>query len=232
MKIKFFLIECFLLFLAGCWSPVNLTYESARTVNKGEVELQGNTSGYYSLLSSLVSSSSEINSNNDNFGIKIGYGITDFYTLKARYERITWNFATDYYLFDLSEMKYLNYFEIENKFKFKNANVAIGIPLQYYSFTKVNGINSGYFCVDPRAYFTFINTSNSVELNVVPKVHLIFLEEIIIRPAISIGLGLSDDLDKWAIRPEIGFNGCFSFGVGLNVNIFQLLKIDKSITDN
>ena len=29
-------------------------------------------------------------------------------------------------------------------------------------------------------------------------------------------LGLSSNLDKWAFRPEIGYDGFFSFGFGIN----------------
>lgn len=35
-------------------------------------------------------------------------------------------------------------------------------------------------------------------------------------PAVSLGLGLSKDLRKWAIRPEIGYDQFFAFGVGFN----------------
>jgi hypothetical protein len=31
--------------------------------------------------------------------------------------------------------------------------------------------------------------------------------------------GLSSNLDKWAFRPEIGYDGCFSFGLGLDYHL-------------
>jgi len=39
-----------------------------------------------------------------------------------------------------------------------------------------------------------------------------------ILPGFSFNIGLSEDLDKWAIRPEIGYDGYFNFGIGANVN--------------
>ena len=65
-------VTIILVFLNSCFAPINLTYESARTVNKGEIEIQGNYSRYYH---------PQINTNiNRNFGVKAGYGLTDRYS--------------------------------------------------------------------------------------------------------------------------------------------------------
>ena len=37
-------------------------------------------------------------------------------------------------------------------------------------------------------------------------------------PGLSLGIGLSNNLDQWAIRPEVGFDGNLNFGVGVNYN--------------
>ena len=49
--------------------------------------------------------------------------------------------------------------------------------------------------------------------------HVFIGDGVGILPAINLGLGLSSNLDKWAIRPEIGYDRYFTFGVGVNYNI-------------
>ena len=71
MKNILLLIIIISLFMNNCFAPINLTYESATTVNKGEVEVQGNYSRYYA---PSFNASDSININN-NFGFKIGYGV-------------------------------------------------------------------------------------------------------------------------------------------------------------
>jgi hypothetical protein len=38
-----------------------------------------------------------------------------------------------------------------------------------------------------------------------------------IENKISLGLGLSTDLDKWVVRPEVGYDGYFSIGIGAGI---------------
>ena len=71
--------------------------------------------------------------------------------------------------------------------------------------------------LDPRVYFTLFSSSGTFELNLVPKVHLLLLEGIGVTPGINVGLGFSSNLNKWAIRPEMGYDGYFSFGIGVSV---------------
>jgi len=126
---------------------------------------------------------------------------------------------------DFLDKMSVNYFEIENKFKFKNANIAIGVPFGYYGFMEDNRNTSGFFFIDPRVYFTFGSSSNKIEFNLVPKVHIFFIdEEFGFHPGLCLGFGFSSDLRKWAIRPEFGFDGNASFGISLNMNLSQIFK--------
>ena len=119
----------------------------------------------------------------------------------------------------------LNYFELENKFKFNNANIAIGIPIGFYSIRDTEAEFPGIIAIDPRAYFTFFDGSNYFELNVIPKCHVFYDGDYFgFMPGISVGLAFSRDLKKWAIRPELGYDGFFSFGVCLNMNLTNILK--------
>ena len=208
-------------FLYGCFAPVNLTYESARTLNKGEIDLQGNYSSYYG------SDDFEFHNYNNNYGIKIGYGIKDRYTMKVRYERLTLTKSDFEFLsIDFSDelIKAINYFEIENKLKFKNSNIALGIPMGYYSINFNDKTTDGIFAFDPRVYFTFFSKTNKIELNLIPKAHIFIGEDLGLNPGISVGLGFSNNLNKWVIRPEFGFDGYSSFGIGVNINIADLIR--------
>jgi hypothetical protein len=70
----------------------------------------------------------------------------------------------------------------------------------------------------PRCFFTF-RRSDSFELNVIPKVRIFIADGVSFMHGISVGLGISNNLDRWAVRPEIGYDSYFSIGVGLSVNI-------------
>lgn len=148
--------------------------------------------------------------------------------MKFRYEHFSVKTNYDIELFDLSDLsKHLSisYFELENKFKFKHANIAIGIPIGYYSYWVDNVNTNGNFYIDPRMYFTFFSSTNKFELNFIPKAHLmIFDGGMIFQPGLCLGLGFSSDLKKWAIRPEFGFDGYASFGISLNLNLSSIIK--------
>jgi len=155
--------------------------------------------------------------------------------MKVRYERLKWNpdlkidVIDSNKFFDLSVFNSLNVncFEIENKFKFKHANVAIGIPLGYYNYNILREGSAGYFIVDPRVYLTLFSSTNIFELSFIPKVHIIIFDDLNFypAPAFSIGLGLSSNLKKWVLRPEFGFDGIFSYGVGLNINLNNVINL-------
>lgn len=224
MKKELLFIVIFPIFLSSCFAPINLTFESAKTLNQGEFDLQGNYSRYYE----PGYEDDDLLNVNNNFGVKLGYGINDKYTIKFRYERLVMNPNYFIDLFDISEVIATNFIEIENKFQFKNANIAMGVPLGYYGLRTEDKISQGIFSLDPRVYFTFFGVSNKFELNLIPKAHFLITDGgMAILPGISLGLGFSSDLNKWVVRPELAFDGYFSFGIGLNLNMSNLLNSNK-----
>lgn len=189
----------------SCVAPVNLTFDTAKTLRKGEVDVQGSFSTY-------LSKGENINS---NFGGKLGIGITDTYTIKLRYEHLepTAFFWSSDPLFSIDYVPVVDYFELENKITL-GKSAAIGLPLAYYSW--------GSFSFDPRYYVTFVNRSKTIDCTFVPKIHILIYEwkYTSITPGIAFGMGISSDLDRWAIRPEIGWDGYTSYGVALTINLF------------
>lgn len=173
---------------------------------QGEVDVQGSVSTYLSKGENI----------NTNIGGKLGIGITDTYTIKLRYERLepTAFFWSSDLIFDVDQVPAVDYFEVENKFAL-GSRTAVGLPLAYYSW--------GSFSFDPRYYVTFVNRSRTIDCTFVPKIHLFVYDwkYISVMPGIAFGMGISSNLDRWAIRPEIGWDGYASYGVALTINVFS-----------
>jgi len=227
MKTKLVLLGLMSILMAGCFAPVNLSFDSAKTLNKGQIEVQGMYSRYDvtndTLATALI---------NQNYGISVGYGFTDKYTLKARYEyidpTITFQKIFDEINEEFNEMNSMSYFEINNKLMLIDNTLSISLPLGAYFYnTKAIDIKNGgmgWFSFDPRVYVTFFRSTNIFELSVVPKLHVLFgTFGGYVTPGISLGIGLSSDLDRWSIRPEIGYDKFLSFGIGASVN-FNTVK--------
>jgi hypothetical protein len=79
--------------IKSCIIPVNLSFDSAKMIKKGDVEFQGNSS-YYA------------EDEQYNFGAKVGLGVSDKYNVKIRYEAFTSASTYDG-----------SYIEVENKIK-------------------------------------------------------------------------------------------------------------------
>jgi hypothetical protein len=227
MKTKVVLLGLMSILMTGCFAPVNLSFDSAKTLNKGQIEVQGMYSRYDvtndTLATALI---------NQNYGISVGYGFTDKYTVKARYEyidpTITFQKIFDEIDEDFNEMNSMSYFEINNKLMLIDNVLSVSLPLGAYFYnTKAIDIKNGgmgWLSFDPRVYLTFFRSTNIFELSIVPKLHVLFgTFGGYVTPGISLGIGLSSDLDRWSIRPEIGYDNYLSFGIGASVN-FNTVK--------
>jgi hypothetical protein len=202
--------------LSSCIAPVNLTYQSGRTLEKGAFDIQASHSRYYYNNADKTSNGNNIN---NNFGIAMGYGITDSYNLRFRYEYAKMHSTYSNDFLDLHDLNSMSVIEVENKFKFKYANVSFGLPLSFYFFNRSTAANIGVMVLDPRFYLTMFSSTNIFELTVVPKAHIFVGQGFAVMPGFSVGMGISNNLKQWAIRPEIGFDGYVSFGVGLTVSL-------------
>lgn len=232
MKTKIILLFLISVLLVGCFAPLNLSYDSAKTLNKGQIEVQGAYSRYYAPNDSLPSSFI-----NSNYGFSVGYGVTDKFNLKFRYEYISPTYTFQRVFSGISAnfkgMNSLSYFEINNKLRLVKDNLAISLPIggYIYNSTSLNSHNAGlgWMSFDPRLYLTFFRSSDVFELTIIPKAHILFgMFGGYGLLGISMGMGFSSDLDMWAIRPEIGYDKFFSFGVGANINFNTTKKTDSA----
>lgn len=193
--------------LNSCITPVNLNFDSARTLEKGASEVLGAAS-VYTISPDGANNSAILNT---NLALRYGYGITKRYDLKLRAELLYSNFA-DELINDDSFNPYFTslFFQVENKIGL-NDHVAISLPVGAYVIQ-----GGGAFAqLDPGAYFTFFN-SDHFELTVVPKCHIWIGGGAALQPAISMNAGFSSDLNQWAIRPAVGYDGYLSFGAGFS----------------
>tara|TARA_B100000809_G_scaffold266716_1_gene330948 strand:- start:2430 stop:3068 length:639 start_codon:yes stop_codon:yes gene_type:complete len=198
-----------LFILIGCVAPINTTFESAKLLNKGGIELQGSYSKYR-----FIEDVEESISANANYGVAIGYGVSDRYSIKLRYEKVNSSFGNldiDEGEEGLSDAFDYNYIEFTNKFSLWEDRIAFSIPISAY----LNDIQS-FYQIDPRFFFTF-GQGDHFDFTIIPKAHFIFFDgDTYVTPALSLGIGLSSDLSKWAIRPEVGFDSYFVYGIGFS----------------
>jgi hypothetical protein len=194
-----------------------LSFENAKLLDKGEGKAQASYSSYYGSIydNEDKSNLTKTAHYNNNFGIALGYGISNNFNIGVRYERMAFVsneieiFGNDYNTVDGG----MNYIEVGNKIRIKDDKLAFGIPLSLYIME-----GETFFSIDPRLYWTY-RKSNKFETTLTPKVHLFFIDGVAGMVGLTLGLGLSNNLDKWAFRPEFGYDGYFSFGFGVNIYI-------------
>jgi hypothetical protein len=234
MKTLSILLISVSLLLTGCFAPVNLSYESAKTLNKGQAEVQGSWSQYYAMNDSTYQTARL----NNNFGASFAYGIADNYTLKFRYEYMNFSpmfrdiFGDSDFSSDLSKLTTMSYFELSNKIKLVKNNFSVGLPVGLYVYNKTlfandstrTGLGLGWFCFDPKFYISFFRKTKIFELTVIPKAHVMFgYFGFYGQLGVSLGMAFSSNLDRWSIRPEIGYDKFLSFGVAGCYN-FNIIK--------
>lgn len=197
----------------ACFAPINSVYEDACMLKKGQVELQGNAS-LYSFPFAAFDAEDISFITNYNFGGMAGFGVSDKVNLRLRYEYLYWKWWNEDFgdIFgDSTTVAGWHYAEASAKFGLIPDRLAISTPLGVYL---VDG--EQLYVFDPRLIYTF-RPSDNFSLSVAPKVHIFFGEGgAFAMPGLSLGFGLSSDLNKWAIRPEVGFDFYFYLGAGFS----------------
>lgn len=182
----------------------------------------GNITGYG------ASGGGESKSLNNNFGFRVGYGISDKVDIKFRYERLKPTNDLDY-----ENSNSVNYFSLIPKFALIPDKFSLLIPISHYSAnaeTDPRGeiIEEAYSfsSVSPHLIYTITNVKNTIDFTPGLKADIILAGDGggVLFGA-TLGAGFSTDLNKWAIRPEIGAlsiggGGAFiSYGIGLQMMI-------------
>src|SRR5687768_10798215 len=194
-------------------APVTNQYEKAATLKRGNIELAGNFTAY------TIAGYGGTNSVNNNYGFRAGYGLSDKVDIKLRYERLKPSGTIE----DSPES--VRYFSIIPKIALVPNKLSLLIPISYYSSDVEKTADYGVYdfnSIAPQIIYTITNKKNTADLSFGLKADCLFAEGGggVLFGA-TIGGGFSSDLEKWAIRPEVGllsFGGGASFlsyGVGL-----------------
>lgn len=210
LVVHFAMIACAGGILSSCYTAsINSNFESARSLKRNNLELAGN-------YNSLSDSPDFSDMSQPIIGVRIGYGITDNFDLKLRYEILfpSSNNNIDWYRHFLS---------ISPKYTIVDEWLAVKLPINYY-FWSPEEIREDVFALNPTLFFTF-PINHQFETGIAVNYQHFFEKETSDYYGFCWGFGFSTDLDQWAIRPEIGYQFAvdgtepiLSVGLGLSYN--------------
>jgi hypothetical protein len=192
----------------ACLVPPFSDLQSAKLAGKGRVEL----TPHGSLI--LSSSEGEIDHIQDNLGLQVAAGITSFMDLRLRYEYLCHPDSGDKY--DSSYSGHV--FGFGPKFSLVKDRLAVFLPVGFAFGEDIEVEDTWEF------YPTVLLTSpisNAFEINTSAKALIPFRKEQNTLYAVNLGFGISQDLRRWALRPEVGIlfdtggNGGFYFHFSL-----------------
>ncbi len=193
------------LVLAACVTPINTGFESARMLNKGGLEILGHYSHY------SIADAGETNAANNNFGLRLGYGLSDQFDLKVRYERLV----------PVEEGGGgVNYVDLAPKVQIMKNWIAGTLPIGLY-FAE----GDTRYVISPRMLFTF-PANNNFDATLAAKADIFPQDESNVYLGFQLGVGISSNLQRWALRPELGLmidpgesGQLWSWGIGLTTTI-------------
>ena len=194
--------------LTGCVAPFS-DLQSARLLGKGNAEV---TPSYSSVSLSDEGTTQKVQ---DHYGVQAGWGLSKFMDLRLRYEHIS---AT------LEEEGTIsaNVFAFGPKFRLAKNWLAFYVPVGFAFGGDVED-GSQSWQVHPTLLAT-LPLGKFLEINPSAKIMIPFSSDSgDVLYAFNLGLALSSDVTKWALRPEVGIcvgpgGGSFTqFSVGLTL---------------
>ena len=173
-----------LLFLTQRCAPVFSEMQSARLVQKGGVE----ASGIYSNVG--FAEDGEADHIQNHIGVRFAYGFSDEVNVRFGYENV----------FESGEDG-AHIVGIGPKFQILPDRIAAYLPIGTAFGSNISTSDS--WQIQPTALFTIPITSN-IEFNPSAKWLIPLSSDQENQVALNFGAGLSTDINRWAIRPEIG----------------------------
>jgi hypothetical protein len=196
--------------LQGC-APVFSELQSARTVGKNRVEF---TPSYSSV---NFAADGERDKMQKHIGLQAAYGISDKVDIRVRYER-AWEAEGSI------KENGISIGAIGAKFSLIEDKIAFYLPIG----RAFGEDTEDTWQMHPTFIFTMPVVAEKIDVTIAPKYLISFCEGCENLLAINLGLSLSDDLTRWAIRPEYGmlFNpgeeGHFNqFSIGVSYTFGQ-----------
>ena len=183
------LLVCLTVLFPGCFAPVFSDLQSAKLAGPGQLEMTPSFSS--------VSFSSEGESEHvqNHLGIQAGLGVFDIMDFRLRYERLSVD-QCDNGTFGVNVLGF------GPKFSLVKDWAAFYVPVGFAFGEDIEV--SDTWQVHPTLLLT-LPVNKYIELNPSAKVLIPFQSERDTLFAFNLGAGISANLDKWAIRPELGF---------------------------
>ena len=205
--------------------PVNNHYEKAGTLMKGNIELSGHVTKYD------INAYERTETSNRNYGFRAGYGVTDHFDFKLRYEKSVYAKKPD------GGVTGADYISFIPKLSVAPENFAIMVPFSIYfvrseydNTRQRTNVNS----IAPQMIFTLVNRKMQMDVSLSMKMDYMwesgYESKTNMFLGANLGAGFSTDLKKWAIRPEIGISTddgdskYISYGIGLQWIIPSIKK--------
>ena len=180
------------LLIVGC-APITFSnLQSAKMTRKGKFEF-------------TPSFSTSINTN--SFGLQTSYGLNNKYNFRLRLERIMIDFdefeSDSSNFIDMSIFNFkanITHLSFGIKYQLLKNKSAIYIPI---SFTKIDNDSEIIKQIEP----TYIHTFSFKYLEINPSIKALIPLDSNTKDyllAYNLGFGISSNLSKWVIRPEVG----------------------------
>lgn len=173
-----------LLLAAVQCAPVFSEMQSAKLVHKGQVE----ATGLYSNVG--FAEDGEGDHLQNHIGLRVAYGVSNQLNLRMGYENV----------FESGENG-VHVFGIGAKVPIIRDRIAVYLPIGTAFGSNISTSDS--WQIQPTALFTVPITSN-IEFNPSAKWLIPFGNDQESLVALNFGAGVSTDINKWALRPEIG----------------------------
>jgi hypothetical protein len=196
-------------------SPVHSSFERAATLGKGTIELMGNYTHY------VATGGGESAASNNNYGARIGYGVAKNIDLKLRYEKLVPADEEDKATYKI------NYFSVIPKVSIVEKKLSFLMPVSRYNYTEDQSgeISKDHiYSIAPQLTGTLTSAKNTADVSFSVKGDYTLYSHgqgSDLFMGFNVGAGFSNNLDKWAIRPEVGYifkpgegGGWWSMGIG------------------
>jgi hypothetical protein len=203
--------------------PVQNHYETAKTLKEGGAEFSGYVTQYQ------VHHYNRTEASNLNYGFRAGIGLSGGFDIKLKYEHMDYTKNFD------GRLRSGEMISIVPKISLTKDQFALMVPLSRYYLT-YQSENRLYHevasSVAPTLIGTFNILDNKIDLSLSSKADFLFSKterEDNFFIGASIGAGFSTNLNKWALRPELGISTSdnkeiyLSYGIGFQY-IFSLKK--------
>ena len=199
------LLLIILVFLAGCSAPFS-DLQSAKLVGKGKAEITPS-------FSSVYMDSTDTRHVQNHLGLQTAYGMSDKVDFRLRFERIS---------IDKDGEEPVNVIGFGPKIGIVEDTLALNLPFGFALHDNADISKSWEF--HPTLLLTLIS-GNLFEVNTSAKALIpLNRENAETLVAFNLGTGISTNMEKWAIRPELGLllnpgeDGHFmQFSIGLTI---------------